>query len=544
MQTGKPLDLLELISRWITQAAYVLGVLAAVMAPLLAMSWAQQPFPGFMVEQTLVSNDSNGAGWSGRSAGVNYPQRIVRVAGVTITTPSEFTSVLANRTPGEQVSIFTRLPDGSARLYPSITLGLISSSDMLRLFWLPYVISVAYLVIGIWVYLVGGAARPGRALAFFCVCTSVSAGFLFDTSTTHAGSALWTLAIAQIGGALISLALRFPEEWKPVERRPWILTLPYLVSISIAIWGLTVLWDARRPWAYVDAWGASYRYTALGIAVFLGMMLYRGRISKSPIVRRQARIVLLGSAIAFLPIGLWFALPLLGLTFPFIGQLFLPSLLFFPLVLAIAILRYRLWEIDVLVNRAVVYGTLTAFLAGIFTASIGLSQRLFVAFTGEQSDAALIITTLIVAAAFTPMKNWLQEFVDRQFKEAPDDTLQLRHFGDQVESFVQLSDPKEITRLLLVEAAKSLKAESAALSLIVDGEVRTLHTYGPWKGQAWASVPLELEGRRYGLLFLGPRPNHGQYTHIEFRVLQDVVFQVTRAISLAKTTNGHISESS
>jgi hypothetical protein len=141
------------------------------------------------------------------------------------------------------------------------------------------------------------------------------------------------------------------------------------------------------------------------------------------------------------------------------------------------------------------------------------------------------------------MKDWLQEFVDRQFKEAPDDTLQLRQFGDRVESFVKLSDPKEITRLLLVEAAKSLKAESAALSLIVDGEVRTLHTYGPWKGQAWASVPLELEGRRYGLLFLGPRPSHGQYTHIEFRVLQEVAFQVARAISLAKTTNGHVSES-
>jgi GAF domain-containing protein len=248
--------------------------------------------------------------------------------------------------------------------------------------------------------------------------------------------------------------------------------------------------------------------------------------------------VLLGSAIAFLPIGVWLIVPLLGTSFPFLGELFLPTLIFFPSVVGVAILRYRLWEIDVLVNRAVVYGTVTAILAGIFTASIGLFQRLFVVMTGEQSDASLVVTTLIVAAAFTPIKNWIQSFVDRQFKEAADDTLPLRSFGEQVQSFIQLSDPREISQRLLFEAARSLHAESAAISLVVDGELRTVHAYGPWKGQAWASVPLELEGQRYGLVLLGPRRGRGQYTSREFEILQAVAHQVTRAISLAKGGNG------
>jgi hypothetical protein len=90
-----------------------------------------------------------------------------------------------------------------------------------------------------------------------------------------------------------------------------------------------------------------------------------------------------------------------------------------PLVIAIAILRYRLWEIDVLINRTLVYVPLTALVAGLYTASIGLFQRLFTSATGSSSISAIVLTTLVVAAAFTPIKNHLQVLVDRYFKPDP-----------------------------------------------------------------------------------------------------------------------------
>ena len=70
-----------------------------------------------------------------------------------------------------------------------------------------------------------------------------------------------------------------------------------------------------------------------------------------------------------------------------------------PIAIGIAITRYRLFEIDRLINRTLVYGSLTAILAGVFTAAIGLAQRVFVAVTGEKSDAAIVLTTLVVATA-------------------------------------------------------------------------------------------------------------------------------------------------
>jgi len=82
----------------------------------------------------------------------------------------------------------------------------------------------------------------------------------------------------------------------------------------------------------------------------------------------------------------------------------------------IAILRYRLYDIDVILSRTFVYGALTAILAGVYTASIALSTRLFSAVTGERSDAAIVVTTLVVVALFTPLKNRLQALVDRRLK--------------------------------------------------------------------------------------------------------------------------------
>lgn len=85
-------------------------------------------------------------------------------------------------------------------------------------------------------------------------------------------------------------------------------------------------------------------------------------------------------------------------------------------VLAIAILRYRLYEIDLILNRTLVYGALTAVLAGVYTASITLSQRLFSALSGEKSDAAIVFTTLVVVTLFTPIKTRLQAIVDARLK--------------------------------------------------------------------------------------------------------------------------------
>jgi hypothetical protein len=86
-----------------------------------------------------------------------------------------------------------------------------------------------------------------------------------------------------------------------------------------------------------------------------------------------------------------------------------------PIAMGIAILRYRLYEIDLLINRTLVYGPLTVTLVAIYFGGIVLLQRVFVIFTGQQSTLAVVASTLLIAAMFNPLRRSIQSFIDRRF---------------------------------------------------------------------------------------------------------------------------------
>ena len=97
------------------------------------------------------------------------------------------------------------------------------------------------------------------------------------------------------------------------------------------------------------------------------------------------------------------------------GALFEGFLLLIPLSIGVAILRSGLWEIDVLVNRALVYISLTASLLAIYFGGVVLLQRLFVFLIGERSTLAVIASTLAIVALFNPLRRRIQTVVDRRF---------------------------------------------------------------------------------------------------------------------------------
>ena len=82
-----------------------------------------------------------------------------------------------------------------------------------------------------------------------------------------------------------------------------------------------------------------------------------------------------------------------------------------------AILRHRLYDIDVVINRTLVYGSLTAMLALVYFGGVATTQAIFRALTGQEQQAqlAIVVSTLVIAALFNPLRGRIQGFIDRRF---------------------------------------------------------------------------------------------------------------------------------
>jgi hypothetical protein len=209
---------------------------------------------------------------------------------------------------------------------------------------------------------------------------------------------------------------RFPTRW---ARRLFLLGLTLLFSVLIT---LMVLGDRMGDgvWEILTVTLFSLLVGLLGLGV-IGQ-LYRYASVSGPLERQQTRWVVASLALVLFwlmavytqsPFRSWSAWAGPWALLQIFGTLIVVALL--PLSIARAILRYHLWDIDVIVRKTLVYALLTGFLLAIYFTSIVLLQGVFSRITGQDSTLATILSTLLIAAIFLPVRRRVQRVIDRRF---------------------------------------------------------------------------------------------------------------------------------
>jgi hypothetical protein len=249
---------------------------------------------------------------------------------------------------------------------------------------------------------------------------------------------------------------RFAPRWT------WIVAFVWVIQFfAFDLGGL--LGDAAQGLLIGILVPLTYGSTAL-------VLIYRYRRVFTPVQRQQTKWVVFGIGMGVLN---FFGYALLALIFPALGAPDAPyqllsglfgALLFLsiPLSIGIAILRFRLWDIDVLINRTLVYGSLTALLAAVYFGSVVGLQHLAAAAAGPQATRnplILVLSTLLIAALFSPLRRRIQTTIDHRFyRHKYDATKTLDAFSATVRGELDLAEVREHLQAVVEETMQPVHA--------------------------------------------------------------------------------------
>jgi PAS domain S-box-containing protein len=437
-----------------------------VLTPIWALEWYHTPFPGFLLEPNNIVSQINGPDWPGRGSGVAWSDRLVGVGGVRVQTSLEALNKF--KTNGYQpVNLSFIRRDGSAYDL-TVTPIKVGFSDFLSLFLVPYLVGLTFLGIGIWAYRIRPELRPTRAFVIFLAAISVLTTTFLDMNTSHHVVLFWSLSLPVGAGAVGFLALVFPLEMKFVGRWPIFQIFPWLVALILGAVITRDILIPPTPYHYIDSWRWGYILNALGILIFLVSLMGRVLGNSSPVVRQQSRVIVFGAALAFLPILSFYLIPIgFGGQIPeFRAEFMFPPLIFLPLSVTYAILRYRLLDVDRWLSRALTYVMTTGVALGVFyilIMSLSLLLRQAV-----RTDNPLLMAgyLLLLVIGFLPARDLIQRGIDRLFYRSHADYRRvLSHLS---RNLVITPDLKRTLTLLENELEKALAPEKLAVFLYDD----------------------------------------------------------------------------
>jgi len=206
--------------------------------------------------------------------------------------------------------------------------------------------------------------------------------------------------------------------------------------------------------------------------------------------------------------------------------------LMLPVTAGIAVLRHHLWDMDVIVNRTLVYGTLTAMVVGSYALVVGASGALLQSSVGGGLLIPVVATGLI-AVLFTPVRNRLQRSVNRlMYGERDDPYAVLSRLGERLENALA---PEVALETVVETVAQALKLPYSAIALKEEERFVTAAGFGPPAGEPIV-LPLTHHSEEVGRLMVSPRSSGEAFSSTDLKLLEDLARQAGAAAHAARLT--------
>jgi two-component system NtrC family sensor kinase len=336
---------------------------------------------------------------------------LLSIEGVPIDNALKATEVLARLGPWRQADY--EIQRGGVKFTAKVIIGQVERDSTI---FYQYAVAVIYLAIGLFVYFRRGNAP--RALHFFLLCLAsfIMSSFHYSGKLNNFDKVIYLGNV--IAGYLaptlfLHFCFVFPEPQAWIRRRGAAVLL-YLPGMALLAFHLGVMFGYVPPARLEMRWLLDRTWLTFLCTMYLvggGILAWQLRRAEDPIVRRQLTWLRNGAVIGMLPFSLIYAVPyLMGVPPNHAMNLAVLSLPLIPLTWAYAILRYRLMDVDVIFQEGYVYTLATLAVLGIFYGLIFTVSKV-----GELSGTAMVVLILMAAFVFQPIRNWIQEQLDRYY---------------------------------------------------------------------------------------------------------------------------------
>jgi len=397
--------------------------------------------------------------------------RLLKIDNHPIQTGREIDFVLDNKLPGEKVSLVVQREEEIL----NVSLIIIPRFNK-RFIIINLLLGLLFWIVGVFVYLSKPSEKASRIFFWGCMTLSASIlcnwpGYLFDAGFFgYIQQVLYLFIYPLVPALILYFTMIYPAEKRLILNHKYLSIiifapcLAFIILLEATYLPAIHLQSMKYYLNYVDFYNGFRIYLMLYLIVSIGFFIHSYKFSDTKESRDKIRWILWGMCVGAFPFLFLWTIPLVFGLQPFVREevnyIFLTVV---PLSFGFSIVKYQALDIEVVINRSIVYALVTGIIIALYLILVGITGHILHVMSPDPNSFLIIIFTLVAAILFSPIKSRIQNFVDKTFYRVKYNyRLAIKSFSDAT---LSAHDQIQLTDLILENINKAIPIDRIALML-------------------------------------------------------------------------------